>query len=320
MRKFGATVLHDFFVDRIVFCEDLSSLTRRVNSKAREGGGGVHGVRQTQVRGGNAVNMAEALARLGTKTYLVTHSDASCMALLKKGFEGLPVELSVKSLEPGLTVALETREKGKKLNVMLGHSGGAGDFPPSLLDEHDWRAIESSEVVCSVNWAANRRGTELLQEVRIHRRGKPLFLDPADFRDRPADYLALLKQIKRTGVVDWLSLNEFEAQATARLLGLTRASARATCRGLARELEIRVDVHTESGSHTSVGGQTWSHDVRRVDPHVLTGAGDVWDAASVHYFLAGAEDHRRIELADRAAGIYVRSDAAEGPTEGELLL
>jgi hypothetical protein len=45
----------------------------------------------------------------------------------------------------------------------------------------------------------------------------------------------------------------------------------------------------------------------------------VWDAASVHFFLSGTDDSRRIELADLAAGLYLRSSGPRGPEEREVL-
>ena len=153
-RSFDVAVMHDFFVDRLVHVESLKSLTMQVERKAKEGGGGLHGITQTEISGGNAVNLAHALARLGLRILLVTHSDGPHLPLLRHTFEGLDAELRVKPLRAGLTVAFEER-----VNVMLGDGGGAREFGPGLLDEDDWDALKSASVVCSVNWAANRRGT-----------------------------------------------------------------------------------------------------------------------------------------------------------------
>ena len=149
--------MHDFFVDRLVHIRSLPKMTGLMSKKAATGGGGLHGVTQEEVRGGNAVNLAHALARLGLKTLLITHSDTIHEPLLRRTFEGLKAEIRVKPMPAGLTVAFE-----EKVNVMLGDSRGASDFGPSNLDDSDWRALENSRVVCSVNWAANLRGTELL--------------------------------------------------------------------------------------------------------------------------------------------------------------
>jgi hypothetical protein len=46
----------------------------------------------------------------------------------------------------------------------------------------------------------------------------------------------------------------------------------------------------------------------------------VWDAASVHFFLKGIGDERRVELADLAAGLYLRSREHIRPSEDEVKL
>jgi ribokinase len=327
LTKYDATVLHDFFVDRFVVTENLDGLIRSIEEKSSEGGGGIHDISQREMRGGNAVNMAHALSRLGTRTYLITHTDEAHEGFLREAFGGLDTKLSLKRTPPGLTVAFEgrtggvrTRQARGRVNVMLNSLGGTADFPPSVLDEEDWQVVNNSRVVCSVNWAANRHGTELVQEIRRRTKRKTLvFLDPADVRDRIARYRRLLAIIKREHVIDWLSTNEFEAKVTGRLLGVPTDRLDLLARRVSSELSIRFDIHTETESYTSDGNEVHSHVVTNVVPLVLTGAGDVWDAASVHFHLKGVPDGTRIILADLAAGIYLRTKGSVGPRESEVL-
>jgi ribokinase len=312
--------LHDFFVDRLLFSRHLELLLHSVEAKGAAGGGGVHGVHQVEVCGGNAVNLARALTCLGTRTYLITHTDPAHETLLKAALCSPLATLSVKPLEPGLTVAFEGHLGKRRVNVMLGHLGGAGSFSPRLLNHADWDAMKRSKIVCTVNWAANRDGTELLREIR-RRAGRKVkvFLDPADVRDRIPQYRALLRAAKKEHFFDWLSANEHEARTTARLLGVSAGGLDHTCRCVARELSVRFDLHTENGSFTSDGSEVVSHAVKPLIPQVVTGAGDVWDAASIHFFLSGYSDAARIELADLVAGSYVSSKAAQVPSETEVL-
>jgi ribokinase len=327
LKNYEATVLHDFFVDRYVVAEDLDGLIRSIEEKSREGGGGIHDVSQREMRGGNAVNMAHALSRLGTRTYLITHTDEGHEGLLREAFAGFDTKLSLKRTPPGLTVAFEGRTGGArnrqtrgKVNVMLNSLGGTGDFPPSALDEEDWRVVKNSRVVCSVNWAANRHGTELVQEIRRRVKRKTLvFLDPADVRDRIARYRRLLAIMKREHLVDWLSTNEFEAKVTGKLLGVPTDRLDLLAKRVSSELAIRFDIHSETESHTSDGIEVHSHVVTKVVPRVLTGAGDVWNATSVHFYLKGVPDDERIILADLAAGMYLRTKDSVGPKESEVL-
>ena len=313
-------VLHDFYVDRLLFSKNLKSLLRSVEAKGEAGGGGMHGVPQAEVCGGNAVNLARALSRFGTRTHLITHSDSRHEGLLRTSLSSPLVSLSLKRLEPGLTVAFEGRLGKRTVNVMLGHLGGAGSFPPRLLNDADRRVMKKSKIVCSVNWAANRYGTDLLRKVRqVVGNDVKVFLDPADIRDRIPQYRALLRAVKREHLLDWLSANEFEGRATARLLGISTGGLGRMCRCIAKELSVRFDLHTENGSFSSDGGEVVHHPVEPLAPLVLTGAGDVWDAASVHFYLSGFSDAERIELADLAAGSYVSSKAARVPSEADVI-
>jgi sugar/nucleoside kinase (ribokinase family) len=306
--------MHDFFVDRLVHTRSISRLFALSSSKARQGGGSLHDIRQEEVKGGNAVNLAHALAVLGAKVLLITHSDAEHIAFLRRAFKGLQAEIRIKPLPPGLTVALEER-----VNVMVSDSGGAANFAPSLLAQSDWDALLRSRVVCSVNWAANDRGTQLLRALRRELGGEAvLFLSPSDVRDRAEAYAALVSTMTKRRLVDWLSVNECEATSTARALGLRERAPSRLCRELAEALQIRVDVHTATASYTSSGGPAVERKTEHVKPKRRTGAGDVWDAASILGHLKGMGDVERLDFANAAAKLYVKARRAWPPTFREV--
>ena len=313
-RRYDVAVMHDFFVDRLVHSRSIPLLLRGVSAKAKRGGGGIHGIPQEDIRGGNAVNLAHALARLGLRTLLITHSDRAHRGLLDDAFEGLDAEVRVKGAPAGLTVAFE-----EEVNVMLGDGGGAADFGPGLLSPEDWTALERSTVVCSVNWAANRRGTDLLMALR-RRLGKekPIFMDPADFRDRAQQFRELLLRAPKGGILDWVSMNEGEAMEASRLLGLGRGTLPEVCMGLARELKVVFDLHAVSGSFTSEGTEVASAKVKAIRAKRLTGAGDVWDAGAIYGRLRGMDEEARLEFANRAAKLYLQNESPVPPTAEQV--
>ena len=314
-RKYDAVVMHDYFVDRLVHAVSLDGALGMVGEKAGSGGGSLHGFRQDEVRGGNAVNLAHALARLGLRVLLITHSDRIHESLLEHTFEGVDADLRVKPLPAGLTVAFEGR-----VNVMLSDTRGASDFGPSALDERDWDALERSRVVCSVNWAANLRGTELLVALR-KRLGaeKALFLNPADFRDRLGQYATLLRLIGERHLVDWVSSNEQEGKAAARSLGIGARGLGPICMQLARKLGVVYDLHSVRSSYSSEGTRVASAPVHRIRPRRLTGAGDVWDAGAIYGRLKGMDEVPRLEFANRAARLFLASEEVRPPTLGQVL-
>ena len=314
-RPFDAVVMHDFFVDRLVHARSLSRLAESVIEKADQGGGGIHGIPQQDLRGGNAVNLAHALARLGLKTLLITHSDSCHEPMLIEPFEGLAAEIRVKPRPPGLTVALEG-----EVNVMLGHGGGAEDFGPELLDESDWSELKRAVVVCSVNWAANRSGTRLLAALRSRLgREKAIFFDPADFRDRLREFANLLVLIRKKRLVDWMSLNEQEALEVARILGAKTAGLKEMCAVVAARLRVSLDVHTARGSFSSDGGKAAAVRTKRIKALRFTGAGDVWNAGSIYGRVKSFSDPERLRFANTAARLYLTSDSPLPPELGDIL-
>ncbi len=313
-RRYDVAVMHDFFVDRLVHTDDVAGLFALARSKARQGGGSIHGIGQADVSGGNAVNLAHALAVLGARVLLITHSGAEHVGLLRHTFENLNADVRVKELPAGLTVALEER-----VNVMMSDSRGAAKFLPSMLTEEDWEALRRASVVCSTNWAANEYGTHLLVALRKNLGDSAmLHFNPADVRDRAGGYRALMTRMKKNRLVDWLSVNEYEARSTASALGLRGRLPERLCAGIADQLHIRVDVHTEAASYTSSGGRVIGRRTRRVIPKRLTGAGDVWDAASIFGRLRGMEDGERLDFANAAGRLYVAGGRTEPPTLGQI--
>ena len=313
-RKFDIAVMHDYYVDRLVHLSSFERLASVVTAKKAAGGGGIHGTSQEDVRGGNAVNLAHASARLGLRTLLITHSDSPHEPLLREAFVGLDAELRIKPLPAALTVAFE-----EKVNVMLGDEKGASDFGPSLLDESDWEALKDSRVVCSVNWAANRQGTRLLSALRRRMgREKTIFLDPADFRDDIPGFADVLHLIAEKHVVDWLSMNEQEAAAASEALKLKGRLPEEICLKVARSLGVVFDLHGTRVSFSSEGTRVARAASHPVKTRSLTGAGDVWDAGAICGRLMGLDEARRLRFANTAARLYLQSRNHLPPTREQV--
>ena len=79
-------VMPDFFVDRIIRLESKEKLFGAIDEKARAGGGSVRGFPTSDIKGGNAVNVAYALARLGARVTLFTVADDVGSAMLRQAF------------------------------------------------------------------------------------------------------------------------------------------------------------------------------------------------------------------------------------------
>jgi ribokinase len=78
-------VLNDFFLDRIIKIQNLDDLYKQILEKSKLGGS-IRGIPQTDLKGGNATNVAYALARLGCPVSLITIADKTSSQIIKETF------------------------------------------------------------------------------------------------------------------------------------------------------------------------------------------------------------------------------------------
>src|ERR671927_454637 len=79
-------VMPDFFVDRIIRLESKEKLFDGLTEKAKSGGGSIRGVSTVDIKGGNAVNVAYCLAKLGLTVNLFTVADDFGKSVLNSVF------------------------------------------------------------------------------------------------------------------------------------------------------------------------------------------------------------------------------------------
>jgi len=111
----------DFLIDRVIKLKSKEQFIAEIDKKVKFGRGSIRGIHSVERRGGNAVNIAYCLAKLGVKTKLFTIASESGRALLEKIFSKYDVAtVHVSSGRHGLTTALEFLDtEGKKANVMI---------------------------------------------------------------------------------------------------------------------------------------------------------------------------------------------------------
>ena len=84
-------------MDRILTFTSQKQLLDALSEKSKHGGGALRGISATDVRGGNAINIAYCLAKLGAHVKLFTIADEIGSLTLNRIFSkfGNNVELSV---------------------------------------------------------------------------------------------------------------------------------------------------------------------------------------------------------------------------------
>jgi ribokinase len=320
--RFRTMILPDFFVDRIVKIPSYSDFLREIELKQEYGGGSVHGVGQIEIRGGNASNVAYALGRIGVRVDLVAIADSSSRDFLTHSFSALP-NVSVNTVvgRSGYTVSLEFTHGGRLVNIMLSDVGDVAAFGPDRIPASCWARIADVDLVGVFNWAANRKGTELAEQIfsEASRNSAKTYFAPADLSSRREEIPRMLNSLR--GIFDILSINDNEARIIAKVLpinnlpkGYRPDDIMKTSELLSAAIGTTVDLHSHLGSSTSSEGMSYYAPSFDVERRICTGAGDVWDAANITAHLLQFKPEVRIKFANAAAALYISSRSAESPS------
>ena len=336
IREFNVVMMPDFFIDRLISLNnDTKTFIRQIDDVVRRKGGSIDGITQTELRGGNAVNTAAALAALGAKVTPIICTNNLGRRLVKFYLKKWKVDLShVKTFsKPSLTTALEFKTESGKANVMLRDVGSLADFGPQCLNEKDFEAIENADYVCVFNWAGTRRfGTQLARTVFRHakKRGKgKTYYDTADPTPNREKIPELLRDVLQSRYVDVLSVNENEAFCYASQLNdkikelkgkmhfdeLARESARV----LTNNLSARVDLHATDFSATYTKKSETIVPAFQVPVLRVTGAGDSWNAGNILGDAYGLSEGCRLMLANAVAAYYISNSDGLHPTRKKLM-
>lgn len=323
----GIVVMPDFFVDRIVKLESKEMLFEALNEKANRGGGSIRGIPTSDVKGGNAVNVAYCLAKLGVNVALFTVADQNGAVMIKQAFSqfGDKATLRISSGKSGLTTSFEFPNGESKVNVMVSDIGDNANYGPERISsEADRSVLRKADGVMIVNWASNEKGTELAEYSFRNSPSAFHFLDPADIETRKNDFRDSL--VKLSGMIDTLSLNENECNSLSDALGIgsllrspySADDVRSAAKKIADKVGISTDLHTKLGAAWSNGRESeFVHGIK-VEPKIMTGAGDAWDAADVLGYLAGLDARERLLFANCCASLFIRDNSGEPPTMNKV--
>lgn len=320
-------VMPDFFVDRIIRIESAEKLLAALEEKARNGGGSIRGIPTTDIRGGNAVNVAYALAKLGAKVSLFTVADDIGAAMIRQSFSqfGQSVTLRLLPGRQGYTTSFEFSHNDRKVNVMVSDVGDNEQFGPNRIGaQEDASILKNADAVMVVNWASNKKGTELMEHAFKSSPSAMHFVDPADISTRKEEFRDALFRL--SSVIDCLSINENECAHLAHALGLDAPlgssygpdDVKSAAKKMSESVGITTDLHTRIGSAWSNGREVEFAHAIKVEPKLLTGAGDVWDAADIIGYLAGLDPGERLMFANAAASLFVRDQSGEPPVMNKV--
>jgi sugar/nucleoside kinase (ribokinase family) len=336
IEEINVVVMPDFFLDRLISLNcDVKNFYRMLGKVVKRKGGSIDGIEQVDLKGGNAVNTASALATLDVKVTIIVCTSKLGSKLIEFYLRPRKVDLSHVKIfdDASITTAIELENEKGKVNVMLRDVGALADFGPQHLNDEDFEVIENADYVCVFNWAGTRNfGTELAETifhlVKTAGKGKT-YCDTADPTTNKEKIPKLMKKVLQVKHVDILSLNENEAICYASHLSdkikkLTKTSkfddlAKESARILASRLSARVDLHTASFSATFTKKGETIVPAFRVPVLRVTGAGDAWNAGNILGDAHGLSDEHRLALANAVAAYYVSNPKGKHPTRKKLV-
>jgi sugar/nucleoside kinase (ribokinase family) len=334
--KLDAVVMPDFFFDRFISIDyDVASFFSIIADITSRKGGSIDAIAQLDIRGGNAVNTASALAALGVNVTPIICTSKLGLQQIKFYLAKDCVDFShVKIAEKAsLTTALEFRMKAGKANVMLRDVGSLANFSPSTLTKRDYESIENADYVCLFNWAGTRKfGTELAETIfnRVKTAGKgKTYYDTADPTPNKDEISELMRNVLETNSVDVLSLNENEAVCYASIFNdeirenqrkqRFDVLAMEAARVLAKHLPARIDLHTTVFSATFTQREETIVPTFKIKPLRATGAGDTWNAGNILGDGNALSDKARLTLANAVSAYYLSNLTGAHPTRRKLI-
>ncbi len=334
IEKTNVVVMPDFFMDRLVNLEcDSQSFCTSVTGIIKRKGGAIDQVKQTDQRGGNAINVAAALLALGANVTPIICTSKLGLEQIRFHFGHYKVDLDHIKTRPAasVTTALEFKTESGKANVMVRDLGSLANFGPADLTTQDLMAIEDADYICLFNWAGTRyHGTELAQAVfKAAKKGRcKTYLDTADPTPNSNEIPNFMTKVLKSNHVDIFSLNENEAVTFASLLSNEVAEKRGkvefnelallSAQVLAKNLNARIDLHTTTFATTVTKDHAFFVPAFKVEPLRATGAGDAWDAGNLLGDAAGLSPEARLTLANAVSACYLSDPEGAHPNRQEL--
>lgn len=145
--NFKVVSMPDFFIDRIVKFPSFKNILKEISYKLENGGGSIRNLNQMEVKGGNSVNTAYALTKMGINVDLIIMADNFSQEYLQNIFSNYSnIKMSIVKGKPGYTVALEFPYNNKISNVMLSDVGDVANFGSEMLSSKCWKKIDNADI------------------------------------------------------------------------------------------------------------------------------------------------------------------------------
>ncbi|MBD3406657.1 MAG: hypothetical protein GF411_11130 [Candidatus Lokiarchaeota archaeon] len=325
-------ILPDFFLDHFVVTEKIEDFVDGLIQLASQGGGNLLGSFQFIRPGGNTVNTASALLKMGLDPLMVITTDEYGASMLKALVDS-DLDLSHVHTDGALsaTVSIEGEYQGRHVNLMVSDSGSAAKFTINDLTEEDITAIKNCGLVALLNLNHNTAGVEFVTDLFSQLEGNNItkLIDTGDPSARPNMVQDLTDKVLAQKIVDVIGVNENEVCWFAWALDKRNERWREQIshpehwikagKYVSTETGVRVDLHTPYFAASILADEITCTPTFEVIPKITLGAGDTWNAGNIFGILHELEPLDRLVLANSAAALYVSSRNTNHPYLEEII-
>ena len=327
-KEFTVSIMPDVFIDRFLKVESLEKFTSEIYEKSKVGGGSIRGYRQRDIIGGNAINFAKTIFKLGGNVNLFVIGNEFIKRELESLFRSEKSNINIIEGRPGYTIALEIQNENNKANIMFSDVGDLRKFNGDELDNEELENIAESNASVIVNWSSINEGNKLIKKIFSNSKNANSvnFLDLADPKSVTSRIPELITIIKKQKIVDILSINENELRILSEHVGISNfpidyklSDIECNTLELSKELGIQIESHTPIGASTASENEVYCCKAFEVNPNSLTGAGDVWNAANLLSMLAKFSRKDRMYFANACSALYISNIDSEIPSIGKIL-
>ncbi|HDO20273.1 MAG TPA: carbohydrate kinase family protein [Candidatus Bathyarchaeota archaeon] len=323
--SFTVVAMPDFFIDHFIETDmTIEDVAREFYAVAERGGGNIFKNTQHIRRGRCAANFSAALGKLNVNVKLITLANKLGMNILIRECEGVDLSHVKIVKDQAITTIIETKRKGRRINIMLSFPSILSKFTTKNLEEEDWETILKSDFTCIFSWNINLRGNELVREIfqRVKNCGRGrTYLDLGDPSNRIEELKDLIKILEKEEFVDALSLNENELRRVYEQIFNFKGEKdfETMIVELSEKLNPRLDIHTPEYSATVKDGEITLKSTFKVKVHHTTGAGDSWNAGNIFGWGLSLSDEERLEIANSVAAYYISNPYMKHPSRIELI-
>ena len=172
----------DVFIDRFLKIENIEKFTSEIYEKSKVGGGSIRGYEQRDIIGGNAINFAKTISKLGGNVNLFVIGNEFIKRDIESLFGSEKSNINIIEGRPGYTTALEIQNENNKVNIMFSDVGDLKKFNGDELDNEELENIAESNASVIVNWSSINEGNKLIKKIFSNRKNSNSinFLDLAD--------------------------------------------------------------------------------------------------------------------------------------------